>query len=339
MCADRSGNITIQDIAARAGVGAGTVSRVLNDHPNVSDATRARVLKAIEELNYRPNLSARQMRTGESLIIGFITDEIASTPFAVNVVKGAQMAAWEYGKLLFVVNSDRHPEIEHEAIERMLQRGVDAIIYASMFHRQASLPDSIYEVPSVLVDCFLPDKSLPSVVPDEFGAAYEATEILIRKGHSRVGLINLGGEARPAVEGRLAGYTAAMQAHGLYAPELIMDGGDDGAGLHGYENACRIMSLPDPPTAIFCAQDRIAAQVYRALYEMQLAIPDDVAIIGFDDHIDVATALLPPLSTMALPHYQMGKWAVEYLMQDAGESLDPVQVKLPCPYVERQSTW
>lgn len=337
MRSDKSGNVTIQDIAARAGVGAGTVSRVLNDHPNVSDTTRARVLQAIEELNYRPNFSARQMRTGESHVIGFITDEIASTPFAVNVVKGAQMAAWEYGKLLFVVNSDRHPEIEHEAIERMLQRGVDSIIYASMFHRQAALPDAVYEVPTVLIDCFLPDQSLPSVVPDEFGAAYEATEILIRKGHTRIGLINLGGEARPAVEGRLAGYTAAMQAHGLYTPALIMDGGDDGAGLHGYENAHRIMSLPEPPTALFCAQDRIAAQVYRALYELGLSIPGDVAIIGFDDHIDVATALLPPLSTMALPHYQMGQWAVEYLMQGAGAPLEPVQVKLPCPYIERKS--
>ncbi|MBN2472462.1 MAG: LacI family DNA-binding transcriptional regulator [Anaerolineae bacterium] len=332
-----SGNITIQDIAAHAGVGAGTVSRVLNNHPNVSEPTRQKILKAIEELKYRPNFSARQMRTGESLVIGFITDEIASTPFAVNVVKGAQMAAWEFDKLLFVVNSDRNAAIEHEAIERMLQRGVDAIIYASMFHRQAALPDAIHEVPAVLVDCFLPDESLPSVVPDEFGAAYEATEILIHKGHTRVGLINLGGEARPAVEGRLAGYTAAMQAHGLYNPDLMMDGGDDGAGLHGYENAYRIMRLPEPPTAIFCAQDRIAAQVYRALYEMNLSIPDDVAIIGFDDHIDVATTLLPSLSTMALPHYQMGKWAVEYLMQGVDQPLTPVQVKLPCSYIERES--
>jgi LacI family transcriptional regulator len=337
MTPDRSGKLTIQDIAARAGVGAGTVSRVLNDHPNVSSVTRAKVLKAIEELNYRPNFSARQMRTGESLVIGFITDEIASTPFAVNIVKGAQTAAWKYGKLLLVVNSDAREEIEHEAIDMMLQRGVDGIIYASMFHRQAQLPPSIHETPSVLIDCFLPDKSLPSVVPDEYGAAYQATEILIRKGHTRIGLINLGGEARPAIEGRLAGYTAAMRDHNLYTPELIIHGGTSGDGTHGYVSAVELMQRTSRPTALFCAQDRIAVGVYRAIQDMQLSIPDDIAIMGFDDHVDVAITLSPQLSTMALPHYAMGKWAIEYLMNGATSKPKPVQAKLPCTYVERES--
>jgi len=337
MTSDRSTKVTIRDIAHRAGVGAGTVSRVLNNHPHVSDAARARVFKAIEDLNYRPSLSARQMRTGKSQIIGFITDEIASTQFAVNIIKGAQAVAWDYGKLVFVVNSDRNQTIEHEAVEMMLGRGVDGIIYASMFHRQAQLPPAIYEVPAVLIDCFVPDRSLPSVVPDEFGAAYEATEILIRKGHTRIALINLGGEARPAVEGRLAGYTAAMQAHNLYDPDLIVHGGDEGAGRHGYAAAMTLMRRKERPTAIFCAQDRIAAQAYRALHELNIAIPAEVAVMGFDDHIDVATTLSPPLSTMALPHLEMGQWAVEYLMSGAGKPLEPVQARLPCPYVERQS--
>jgi LacI family transcriptional regulator len=337
MPSEKPSRITIQSIAARAGVGAGTVSRVLNDHPNVSDATRKKVLKVIEELNYRPNFSARQMRTGESLIIGFITDEIASTPFAVNVVKGAQSTAWNFGKLLFVVNSDRNQEIEDEAIEMMLTRGVDSIIYASMFHREAVLPQSIYEVPAVLVDCFLPDHSLPSVRPDEFQAAYEATERLIQKGHTRVGLINLGGEALPAINGRLAGYTAAMNDYDLYDPVLVLHGGEDGFGHHGYENALEIMNRTDPPTAIFCAQDRIAANAYRALREMKLSVPDDVAIIGFDNHVDVATTLSPQLSTMQLPHYQMGQWAVEYLLSGSGDPLEPVQAVLPCAYIERAS--
>ena len=337
MSNEGTGKITIQDIAARAGVGAGTVSRVINDHPNVSDATRAKVLKAIEDLNYRPSFSARQMRTGESLVIGFITDEIASTPFAVNVVRGAQTAAWGYGKLLFVVNSNRNEEIESEAIEMMLQRGVDAIIYASMYHREARLPSSIYEVPAVLVDCYMADLSLPSVVPDEFGGAYEATETLIRKGHTRVGLINLGGSAYPAIEGRLKGYSAAMEAYGLYDPNLVVLGGTDGYGAHGYANAYKIMNQPNPPTSLFCAQDRIALHTYRALHEMGLRIPDDVAVIGFDNHFDVADTLSPKLSTMALPHYEMGQWAVDYLMAGTGEPLEPVQAKLPCPFINRDS--
>ena len=91
------------------------------------------------------------------------------------------------------------------------------------------------------------------------------------------------------------------------------------------------------PTALFCAQDRIAANVYRALQDMNLSIPDDVAILGFDNHVDVATTLSPKLSTMALPHYEMGQWAVEYLVNGATHSPKPIQAKLPCVYVERES--
>jgi len=331
----RSRKPTLRDIARRANVGAGTVSRVLNNSPEVSQATREKVLRAIEELNYRPSFSARQMRTGQSKIIGFISDEIASTQFAVNIIKGAQAAAWKYGKLLFVVNSDRNREIESKAIEMMLERGVDGIIYAAMFHRQAELPKTIFEVPTVLIDCYLSDRSLPSVVPDEAGAAFEATEILIKKGHTRVGLINLAGEAVPAVEGRLAGYTAAMKQYELYDPNLIVHG-TDGDGRHGYASMLELMSRPGRPTAVFCAQDRIAATAYRALNHLGLSIPADVAMIGFDDHVDVATNLIPSLSTMALPHLAMGGWAVEYLVQN-GSTLEPIQHMLPCPYVERES--
>lgn len=123
---------SIQDIAKHAGVGAGTVSRVLNSNPNVSAKSRDKVLRAIEELNYRPSHSARQLRTQRSHTIGFLTDYIASTPFAGAIIKGAQDAAWAHNKVLFIANTGAEQDIENAAVEVMLERQVEAIVYANL---------------------------------------------------------------------------------------------------------------------------------------------------------------------------------------------------------------
>lgn len=327
--------VTIQDIAHHAQTSAGTVSRVLNDSPNVSKAARERVLRAIEELHYRPSFSARHMRTGRSHIIGFITDEIATTPFATGVIKGAQYVAWQSEMLLLVVNSDRNPDIEQAAVEMMLERGVEGIIYAAWFHREVSPPKNLREVPAILVDCFVADRSLPSVVPDEYGGGYLAGELLVSKGHQRIAFINLESPAVPAAEGRLAGFKAALDARGLFDPELVLFG--QGEAPHGYSSTHTLMKLPNPPTAIFCGNDRIAMGTYNALHELGLCIPQDVAVIGFDNQEVIAKFLRPGLSTIALPHYDMGYRAVQYLLEHRGERLEPLQMQLPCPYVERDS--
>jgi LacI family transcriptional regulator len=126
---------TIRDVAQRAGVSFKTVSRVLNDEPSVRPETRERVRAAIRELAYTPHHTARQMRTRRSKTIGFVSDEIATSPFAVDIVKGAQLAAWEHGMMLLVVNTERDPEVERASIASLLERRVEGIIYAAMFHR------------------------------------------------------------------------------------------------------------------------------------------------------------------------------------------------------------
>lgn len=329
---------TIQDIARAAGVGVGTVSRVLNDRPGVSEATREKVLRAIDHLDYRPSYAARLMRTGKSRIIGFITDEIASTPFAFNIVKGAQAAAWEQSRLLLVVNSDRNLDMEESAIEAMLERGAEGIVYATMFHREAKLPEAIRDVPAVLLDCFDAARSLPSVVPDEIGGGCLAAEVFAEKGHRRIAFINLEAPAIPASIGRLQGFKQALEARGLFDGKLIRQGSNDpgGAAMNGYANTIDLMRQPDPPTAIFCGSDRIAMGAYNALHELGLRIPDDVAVLGFDNQEVIAEGLKPALSTIALPHYEMGQWAIRYLIEHH-DNLVSVQEKLECPFVERES--
>jgi len=328
--------VTIHDVARRANVGVGTVSRVLNNSPHVSQDARQRVLEAIDELDYTPHFAGRHMRTNKSHLIGLVSDEITTTPFAVNIINGVQNYAWSQSYLLFIANTDGNPEIEKAVIHDMLQRRVEGIIYATMRHQEIELPENLRKVPTVLLNCFCEDRSLPSVVPDEVFGAWEAITMLIRNGHRRIGFINLSHNL-PSVK-RLEGYKQALVENGIpFSADLVRGG--EGNALSGYEHTLALMQLPEPPTAIFCGNDRTAMGAYDALKEQGFRIPDDVSIIGFDNQEVIAAFLRPPLTTMALPFYEMGQWAAEYLLNHASDSLsdDPVQEMLPCAYIERQS--
>jgi LacI family transcriptional regulator len=325
---------TIKRVAEVAGVSFKTVSRVINEDPAVRAETRARVLDAVAQLGYRPNQIARQMRTQRSQFIGFITDEIATTPYAVNIVRGAQLEAWNEDRMLLVVNTDGDAEHEATAIRMLLERQVDSIIYATMRHRVIDPSPLLRSMQVVLVNCRASDQSLPSVVPDEVGAAQAATEILIRKGHRRAAFINLEAKAVAAVL-RLEGYQRALAAHDIpFDAQLVRN--TDGRPNMGYVQAVAVLSLPQPPTAIFCGNDQVAAGAYDAIRERGLRIPQDVAVVGFDNLELIATYLEPTLSTMALPHEAMGRWAVQHL-RSLREADAPVHAVLECPYVERES--
>lgn len=332
---------TIEDIAQKAGVSRGTVSRVLNNHPSVNAATRARVMAVIESLNYRPNFSARHMRTASSNLVGFglITDEVITTPYAVDIISGAQEALWARNKVMLVVNAGYQSQLTRLSLEAMLERRVEGIIYAAMYHRPVELPPEMSGVPVVLVNCFAADRSLPSVVPDEEQGGYLATQTLLAKGHRRIGFINLGGDPVPvpAATGRLRGYKKALAEYGIpFDPALLRATGQ--TPQDNYQITLDLMQTPDPPTAIFCGNDRTAMGCYGALSHLGLRIPDDVAVMGFDNQKDIADGLWPPLTTIQLPHYAMGEWAVKYLETYAGhDSQPPIQATLPCPLVSRQS--
>lgn len=333
---------TLKDVANAAGVSVTTVSYVINQQTGgnirISDETRDRVWRAVEDLDYRPNLAARHTRTGQSQLIGLISDEIASTPFAVNIIKGAQSEAWQHEKMLFVINTERDKHAEQQAITALLDRRVEGIIYATMYHRAVSPPDDIRKVPTVLLDCFCEDYSLPSITPDEVQGGQVATEVLLERGHRRIGFINIDFERHyPAAAGRLAGYQQALEAYGVpFSDDLVRVGNT--MADQGYAHARALMALLDPPTAIFCGTDRTAMGVYDALKEMGLRIPADVAVVGFDNQELIAAYLRPALSTMALPHYEMGRWAVQQLLEHPQVPPEnPVQMKVICPYIERDS--
>jgi len=336
-----SRDITIHEIARRAGVGVGTVSRVLNDSPNVSETTRAAVRQVMAELNYRPKMAAKTLRTRRSGAIAFITDQIASTPYAGDIIRGAQDAAWRNDLILMTVNTNDDDRLLEAAVDAVLDRQVDGLIFATFFHHSVAVPRTIYRLPAVLVDCFVEDRSLPSVVPDEVLGGRTATELLLAAGHRRIGLIN-NHEHYPARFGREEGYAAALAAAGIpFDPQLVTYQGSSATA--GYAGVKALLALPTPPTAIFCFNDRAAMGAYDALRKLGLRVPQDVAIVGFDNQEIIAANLHPGLTTMQLPHYAMGAWAVNYLLEEAQAAPSPSlpaappQIKLPCPLVLRES--
>jgi LacI family transcriptional regulator len=331
--------VTINEVARIAGVGVGTVSRVLNEGGNVADETRQRVLAVIASTGYQPSFAARSLRTDRVDTIGFIADAVATSPFAVDLIKGAQAAAWKHGRLLVIVDADGDERMRDKALQAMRERRVEGIVYAAMFHRAVRLPDTFREVPTVLVDCFDEAGAFPSVVPDETGGGYEATRRLIAKGHRRVAMISHDRvqTGYPAVIGRVEGYRQALHEAGIpFDRELLREGGGAREAGAAYREARELLALREPPTAIFCGNDRTAMGVYDAIRDAGLRIPSDVAVVGFDNQRVVAEQLHPPLSTMQLPHEEMGRWAVDRLL-NAGDQPEPVQHMLPCPFVERES--
>lgn len=325
-------SVTIKDVAKFSGVSFKTVSRVINDDPAVTSQTRVRVQNAVEELGYRPHLDARQLRTQKSNTIGFITDEIVTTPHAVHIIKGAQQAAWERKKLLLVINTERDLQIESEATEMLLERRVDGIIYATMYHREIAVPKVPAHMPVVLLDCFDRDHKYASVVPDEFQGGYLATKTLLEQGHTRVGFINI--DNPPAAQGRLAGYLRAHADKGLATDNQLILVGNSMADM-GQQLTRDLMALWNPPTALFCGNDRTAMGAYNTLASLGLDIPNNVAVIGFDNEELIAAYLQPPLTTVALPHAEMGRWAVETLLKPIPDA--PPQHKVSCPLIERDS--
>ena len=284
-----------------------------------------------------PDTAAQRIHTQRSGILGFVSDEIGITPYAGKIYEGAQDAAWKQGKVLITADTKNDPQLQAAAFDMLMDRQVEGIIYGTMYHRQVTPPDLLRDIPSVLLDCFVADRSLPSVVPDEFGGGYKAASVLLEKGHKRVGFAN-NKDPIPATAGRLQGYVAALAAHGIpFDPALVATDSSDSDG--GYRGAQKLMQLPVPPTALFCFNDRMAMGAYYALRELNLSIPKDVAVIGFDNQEIIAAHLNPALSTMELPHYQMGQWAINYLLEHISREADaqPIQHAIECPYIERAS--
>lgn len=328
--------VTIRDVAEYAGVGVGTVSRVLNENPSVSDATRQKVLAAIDALNYTPNPIARRLSLRKTLAIGVIVP-FFTRPALMERLRGVEyaLAESEYDLILFnVETTSKRDEYFHDVPRR---ERFDGLLIVSLSPRNGDVEHFLEAgVPTVLVDARHPD--LSRVVIDDVAGGRLATQHLIELGHRKIGFVGDQFESPfnfVSSRDRYEGYRQALAEAGIsFQPEYLRQ------GLHGREQARQmatdLLALPDPPTAIFAASDTQAFGVLEAVRDVALRVPEDVSVIGYDD-IEIAEYL--HLTTIRQPLFALGVEGVELLLESiANPPPVPRRVLLPVELVVRGTT-
>ncbi len=322
------------DVARAASVSHQTVSRVLNGHPNVRPATRARVLAAIEELGYRPNLAARALATGRSNSLGLVT--LNTTLYGpVATLYAVEQAARSRGYSLQItsVNSIDRDSLS-ESIHRLVQQSVAGlIIIAPVATRDSALAALPPDLPAVVVEAD-PQSGVSAVTVDQRAGAYLATKHLLELGHRTV--VHVCGprdwiEARERVEG----WRAALEEAGAEVPGVIVG---DWSARSGYD-AGRVLGEIPEVTAVFAANDTMALGLLRALSELGRAVPSQVSVVGFDD-VAEAAFFTPPLTSIRQDFAEMGRRSVDLLMRQMDTGLvDRVEhIELTPRLVLREST-
>jgi LacI family transcriptional regulator len=287
-------------------------------------------------LGYRPNLAAKALRTDKTHTIAFISDYVATTRYANGLIRGALAAAQDAGHVLLLLETGGAPDREVQAIEAALDRQVDGIIFAAMRAREVFVPTLPAATRVVMLNGTSSRFPL-SVLPDEFAGGRSAVELLVAAGHSdRIALV---GHNQVAEQGlfrsdtvarRIAGIHAAASAHNLaFAAE---ESCWEWEPHHGFELTRKILAQRPDTTALLCLNDRLAFGAYQALAEAGRSVPGDVAIVAFDND-EIAGYLRPGLTTVALPHEEMGRTAVQLLLssETSGEHL------VPMPLIKRAS--
>ena len=333
-------SVRMKDIARDLGVSAVTVSKVLRNHRDIGSETRERVLQRIKELNYQPNQNARALATGKTHLVGLIVPDLLHQFFA-QLTKGVSRNLRKQGYGLIIASSEEDPEFEKQEIDQMLARHVDALIIASTQKTAQSFKRiSARHIPYVLVDRKLEGLSANFIGTDDVKAGTLATEHLIEKGCRRIA--HIGGDYLSTAADRLAGYRAALAAHGFDAPKkyiFLRTQLDDAAVATGYSAMQALLKLQPKPDGVFCFSDPIATGAMQAILEKGLRIPEDVAIVGCGNVL-YASALRVPLSSVNQESETMGECAAKMVLElvNSRAKTEPREMRLRPELVARASS-
>jgi DNA-binding LacI/PurR family transcriptional regulator len=334
--AHRGERPSIRRVADLAGVSATTVSHTLNGRRPVAEQTRRRVLRAIEELGYRPNVLARGLRTSRSQTIGLIIPDITN-PFYPALARGLQDVLGPAGYDQIISNTDGVRRTEQAAIEHMIARQVDGLAFA-VFHTHAEdlLPAIEAGIPVVRLGGRLVQRGVDLVHSDDEGGAAEATRHLLGCGYRRIAFVCGPDAEGPAAE-RVAGYRAALTDAGV-APDQALVAHTHFSRAGGAKGVARLLELAEPPDAVLCANDVMAIGALDVAAQRGLRVPEDLAVMGFDD-IDAAGMVSPGLTTMANPAREIGQaTAVRLLERLRGAAGEPsTELVVPARLIRRQS--
>lgn len=335
----RTGKATIFDVAKQAGVSIKTVSRVINDEPNVRQQTRSKVLEAVDLLQYRPNAAARSLSGRRSWVLGLVYENPHEFSYMKDVLNGALSAceAREYSLLLRPITLPS-PDIAERVRRFVIQARVEGIILPSPM---CDFPDLLgllrkMEIPFATITPRTPTPGQVNILCEDQKASFSLTEFLIERGHRAIGFIK--GDPEHGASGkRFAGYRQALRRRGVrYAQELVRQGYFDFDS--GKAAAAQLLDLRAVPTAIIASNDDMAAGALLEARQRGLAIPGDLSVVGFDD-TPLASRLWPPLTTVRQPIGKMAETAARLLMERLnGKAAQPPKAPFACEMVVREST-
>lgn len=324
----------MREVAAAAGVAMSSVSRVLNDHPDVSDAMRARVMEAVERLGYTPDMLAQSLRRRATLSIGFVAGDI-SNPLMASIVKGAEAELRRGDYSMLLTNSEGDPQRDAEHVRLFEQRRVDGLMLSVAREDHpatlAALVDT--DTPRVVVDRELPpDMDASYVFSDHRSGMRAAVGHLLDLGHRRVGLI-LGRPVRPARE-RLRGLEEAYADRGLPSTFTVSEGVL--SPRHGRDATRRLLDADEPPTAIITGGNQLLAGTLLELRSRGLAVGPDVSIVSCDT-ISTTELHQPPIAVVRRDTVELGRRAAELLLRRLEGAAAPESVTLPTEFIARES--
>ncbi len=335
---------TIKDVARQCGVSIATVSAVINNAEWVPSDTRERVRDAIKKLNYRPNRLAQGLKTRKSYTVGVIVSDVTN-PFYTDIVRHLSHELRENDRNLVLCDSDHRFDLGEQNYRMLLEKQVDAIVLIGDSVRQSTVAEFVAQSPNVPVVAIERDYRIDSVsklLVDSEKGAFEATMHLIRQGFTRIGMISgpLTGPGSKSY-GRLhqySGYRRALQQGGVdFDGFLVVEGDFRFSG--GQTAMHQLLELPDPPDAVFAANDMMALGAMDAARRLGRSVPGEVAIVGYDD-IPIAGHTSPPLTTMAIPKQELGRSAAQLLLEHLNlpTKLPPVRRIFSAKLIVRSSS-
>jgi LacI family transcriptional regulator, fructose operon transcriptional repressor len=311
---------SIKDVAKAAGVSTATVSRVLSNGAHVRPEVRERVMEVVAQLAYRPNLLARSLRSQQTNTIGLIVSDIRN-PFFTAISRAVEDTAYEQGFSLVLCNTDENPEKEAIYLNLMQDENVAGVIFSPTRQSAANFTTLKVTFPTVIVDRSIQDADVDMVLLDNVDAAYRLTTHLIENGYQRIGA--LCGETSTTGRERYKGFEKALRAHELspiadhvkfVQPKIEA----------GYAAALKILNTAHPPDALLATNSLLTAGALQAIRERNLTIPDDIALVAFDE-TTWASLVQPPLTLIAQPTNEIGKTATELLLQRVADPNRPTR--------------
>jgi LacI family transcriptional regulator len=311
---------TIKDVAKKANVSIATVSRVLNDQGGYSEATKKKVLHAIEELGYQPNALARGLINKKTETIGILFPEV-SNMFASKILRGVDHVVHELGSSVIVCNTASNGEKTMKYLQLLSEKRIDGIIFVS-----ETMKEEYYnmitamDIPAVLVATESYRYPLPYVKVNDRHAAYTATEYLIKNGHTKIGMIS--GNENDPIAGlpRIEGYKEALLDNGIPVKEERIIRSKGFSFRDGFPGLAKLLHQAPDITAVFAASDEMAVGALSAAYKLGVKVPEDLSIIGYDN-LPISEMSIPPLTTVGQPLEEMGKMAANMLfsMMETGK--------------------